>query len=60
MQITALSKILKARRMEAHAYLIAFAADTGTAYELFLPAAVYPEFAGFMTPTLRNQSTGES
>jgi hypothetical protein len=60
MQITSLSKILKARRMAGHAYLAVFAADTGTAYELFLPSAGYPEFTGFMSPSLRNQSTGES
>lgn len=60
MQITSLSKILKARRMEGHAYLAVFAANTGTAYELFLPSAGYPEFTGFMSPSLRNQSTGES
>lgn len=46
--------------MEAHAYLAVSAADTGTVYELFLPSASGPEFTGFMSPSLRNQSTGES
>ena len=57
MQITALTRILKARHMPGNAFLVAFAADTEVPYELFLPSA--GEFAGLMSPVLRNQSTGE-
>ncbi len=60
MQITSLSKILKARLMEGYAYLAVFSAESGATYELFLHSAGYPEFTGFMSLSLRNQSTGES
>ena len=57
MQITALARILKVRRMAGNAFLVAFAADTEEPYELFIPSA--GELAGFMSPVLRNQTTGE-
>ena len=60
MQINSLVRILKASRMEGNVYLTIFLTDSGVAYELFLPSAGYPEFKGFMSPSLRNQSNGES
>jgi hypothetical protein len=59
MQITALSRILTAKRQGDRSYVLVFEADTGT-YELFLSGAGYPgEFTGFLPPTLQNQSTGD-
>jgi hypothetical protein len=60
MQITRFLKILKAKNVGDRSYLIVFEADNGT-FELFLPGGGYPgEFTGFINPTLRNQSTGQS
>jgi hypothetical protein len=60
MQFTALSTIVTAKRQGDRSYVLVFAADTGT-FELFLPGAGYPgEFTGFMPPSVRNQSTGQS
>ncbi|MBV7544450.1 hypothetical protein [Acidovorax sp. sic0104] len=60
MQITYLSSILKAERQGDRSYIAVFQTDAGS-FELFLPGSGYPgEFAGFMPPTLRNQSTGQS
>jgi hypothetical protein len=60
MQITALSKIVKAKRQGDRSYVLVFVADTGT-FELFLPGAGYPgKYSGFNPPSLRCQSTGQS
>jgi hypothetical protein len=60
MQLPPLSSILTAKLQGDRSYLLVFAAGT-EAYEVFLPGAGYPgEFTGFMTPSLRKQSSGES
>jgi hypothetical protein len=60
MQITALSKIVTAKRQGDRSYILVFVADTGT-FEMFLPGAGYPgEFTGFMPPSFRSQNTGQS
>jgi hypothetical protein len=60
MQITALSKIVTAKRQGDRSYVLVFAADTGT-FEIFITGAGYPgEFTGFMPPSVRNQNTGQS
>ena len=60
MQITYLSSILQAKRQGDRSYIAAFQTDAGV-FELFLPGSGYPgEFTGFMPPTFRNQSTGQS
>ncbi len=60
MQITYLSSILQAKRQGDRSYIAVFQTDAGE-IELFLPGSGYPgEFTGFMPPTFRNQSTGQS
>ena len=60
MQLPLLSSILTAKLQGDRSYLLVFAAGDD-AYEVFLPGAGYPgEFTGFMTPSLRKQSTGEN
>lgn len=60
MQLSPLSSILTAKLQGDRSYLLVF--DAGAeAYEVFIPGAGYPgEFTGFMTPSLRKQSTGEN
>lgn len=55
MQISALSKIVTAKRMGGGGYLAVFTADKGT-YELFLARGG----SGFAQPSVRHQSTGQS
>jgi hypothetical protein len=60
MEITAVSKIVAAKRQGDRSYLVVFEAGAAT-YELFLPGAGYPgEFTGFLSPSLRDQRTGQS
>jgi len=60
MQITSVSRIVMAKLCGDRSYILVFVADSET-YELFLPGGGYPgEFVGFLSPSLRNQRTGES
>ncbi len=60
MQLPPLSSILAVKLQGDRSYLLVFAAGSES-YEIFLPGAGYPgEFTGFMSPSLRKQSSGES
>lgn len=60
MEIRSVSEILAAKLQGDRSYVLVFVASSNT-FELFLPGAGYPgEFAGYMTPSVRNQQTGES
>jgi hypothetical protein len=60
MQITAITKIITARRQGDRSYLLVFATDEGV-FEVFLCGSGFPgAFGGYMAPSLRNQNTGES
>ena len=60
MQITKLLKIVTAKRQGLRSYLVVFVADTGT-FELFLPGAdSLGGIVKFLSPSLRNQATGQS
>jgi hypothetical protein len=42
-------------------YLLVFAAEDRRTYEVYLPGAGWPgDFTGFMTPSLRQQESGET
>ena len=59
MRLVAPTKILMADRQGDYSYLLAFA-TLDASYEVYLPGAGWAgEFAGFMTPSIRNQATGE-
>jgi hypothetical protein len=54
------SKILMADLQGDRSYILVFAATDGLSYEIYLPGAGWPgEFAGYMTPSIRNQMTGK-
>ena len=60
MQINSISCLLKVKHLGNRSYVAVFQADAGT-FELFLAGASYPgELTGFMSPSLRNQTTGQS
>lgn len=60
MRLVTPAKILMADVQGDRAYLLVFATADGS-YEVYLPAAGWPgAFAGYMTPSIRNQATGAS
>jgi hypothetical protein len=53
--------ILMADLQGDRSYLLVFAASNGGPYEIYLPGAGWPgAFTGYMTPSIRDQTTGAS
>jgi len=54
-------KIVMADLKGDRSYILVFAAHDGAIHEIYLAGAGWPgEFTGFMTPSIRNQTTGTS